>query len=247
MNYYIYMIVNKINNKKYIGKRKCKNDIEKDNYMGSGKILKLAFLKYGKENFDKIIIDICKNEKELDDREKYWIAFYKACESKEFYNIAEGGNGGNTYKGKTNKEIKAIGKKISINNSGDKHWTYKKGFTETHKMNISKNHADVSGMLNPRYNSIKTKCEFCNKDIYVSEYKMKIHKKHFCSRECFKKSLNYKGSNNPNAKKRILSIYGNIYEFNCINEAIFFLKENFNIKANKKAKGVYNYAKIKNK
>lgn len=36
MNHYVYEITNLINGKKYIGKRSCNCDIEKDKYMGSG-------------------------------------------------------------------------------------------------------------------------------------------------------------------------------------------------------------------
>lgn len=69
MNYYIYIITNLINNKKYIGKRSTRFSIEQDKYMGSGKILLQAYQKYGKENFIKEIIEICSDEKELNKRE----------------------------------------------------------------------------------------------------------------------------------------------------------------------------------
>ena len=44
----IYITTNLINNKKYIGKHKC-DSIEFDGYLGSGKILKNAIKKNGKE------------------------------------------------------------------------------------------------------------------------------------------------------------------------------------------------------
>ena len=57
MIYYIYVITNKINNKTYIGQRKCpvnkfpEQDIR---YVGSGKIILQAFEKYGiKKNFKR--------------------------------------------------------------------------------------------------------------------------------------------------------------------------------------------------
>lgn len=53
INYYIYMTQNIITNKKYIGKRMCRCNIEDDKYLGSSKILKQAIKKYGKENFKK--------------------------------------------------------------------------------------------------------------------------------------------------------------------------------------------------
>lgn len=50
--FYIYCIKNNLNNKTYIGERRCpENKLpETDRYMGSGYLLLQAFEKYGKEN-----------------------------------------------------------------------------------------------------------------------------------------------------------------------------------------------------
>lgn len=117
--YYIYMTINLINNKKYIGKRKCKCDINQDEYLGSGKVLKQAIKKYGKENFIKRILEICDNKNICDEREKYWIALYDATHSDEFYNIASGGEGGNTYAGLSDEELKRIRKIKSEKSKGE--------------------------------------------------------------------------------------------------------------------------------
>ncbi len=86
----VYEIINKINGRRYIGK-----DSHNDpTYMGSGKILKLAFKKYGKENFVKTILEYCNTEDELDDRERHWIDITNARSSSLYYNIGEGGSGG---------------------------------------------------------------------------------------------------------------------------------------------------------
>lgn len=92
-NYYVYIVKNSINGKKYIGKRRCSCEIADDKYLGSGIILKKAIKKYGKENFTKGIIEVCETEDEAYDREIYWIAYYDATHSDEFYNISEGGAG----------------------------------------------------------------------------------------------------------------------------------------------------------
>lgn len=92
---YIYITTNNINGKKYIGKRKGKFT---NKYIGSGKYLWNAINKYGKDNFTVEPIEFCKDLNELNEKEKYWIKYYNAQESDEFYNIAAGGDGGKIYK-----------------------------------------------------------------------------------------------------------------------------------------------------
>lgn len=90
---FIYLTTNKVNNKKYIGM--CKNTHSK-NYIGSGTILKEAVKKYGKENFSRIILEKCNSFDELCKAEKKWIKKYNAVEDNSFYNLTEGGFGGNS-------------------------------------------------------------------------------------------------------------------------------------------------------
>jgi group I intron endonuclease len=87
----IYKTTNLVNGKFYIGKD-AKN---KKSYLGSGKVLKHAIQKYGKDNFKKEILETCNTLEELSEREKYWIKELKAIENG--YNLAEGGVGGNTH------------------------------------------------------------------------------------------------------------------------------------------------------
>ena len=91
--YYIYKITNLINGKTYIGQHKYKK--LDDNYMGSGKLLKQAFKKYGVGNFTKEVLYCNIQYKETaDDVERFAIAKEKAIGKAE-YNIADGGQGGN--------------------------------------------------------------------------------------------------------------------------------------------------------
>lgn len=88
---FIYITTNKINGKKYIGM--CTRD--NNQYLGSGKLLKQAINKYGKDNFTREIIERCDDFEDLCEKEKYWIDYYDAVSSSEFYNLIEGGIGGN--------------------------------------------------------------------------------------------------------------------------------------------------------
>jgi hypothetical protein len=91
---YIYKITNKINGKWYIGKTNGKDP----NYMGSGKLLKRAYKKHGLENFEKVILESCLDEHELNEREKFWISTTNATTDPLSYNLSTGGEGGDLSK-----------------------------------------------------------------------------------------------------------------------------------------------------
>jgi hypothetical protein len=90
---FIYLTTNLINNKKYIGM--CTRD-DADSYLGSGTILKQSIRKYGKENFKRTILETCDDFDALCKAEKYWIEKYNAVDSSDFYNMIDGGHGGNS-------------------------------------------------------------------------------------------------------------------------------------------------------
>lgn len=81
----IYETVNLINGKKYIGKDSKNNP----NYLGSGKYLKAAIVKYGKNNFRKHILERCTSLEELNIREVYWLQLLGCKESREYYNATD--------------------------------------------------------------------------------------------------------------------------------------------------------------
>lgn len=115
---FIYITTNHINNKKYIGQRKYdKNDKWKD-YLGSGIHIKRAIQKYGKENFSKEILEECESKEILDQKEKYWISYYNAVESMDFYNIANGGQGGDIYLYLNDEQTNVVKDKLSKSHKG---------------------------------------------------------------------------------------------------------------------------------
>ena len=116
--YYIYLIVNKVNGKTYVGQRKSSKEWYDDSYMGSGTLLKKAKQKYGIENFEKFLIQHCYSKEETNKAEKFWIAEYRS-RGKAEYNIADGGDGGALNKGrKLSEEWK---KHISEGGKGKRH------------------------------------------------------------------------------------------------------------------------------
>lgn len=110
----IYKTTNLINGKFYVG-QDAHNNI---NYYGSGKSLKLAIKKYGKENFIKEILEECDTKLLLNEREIYWINKLNAIEIG--YNIASGGTGGNTRLGFNETELEVY-KKKNIGRLGKPH------------------------------------------------------------------------------------------------------------------------------
>lgn len=77
---YIYLTTNLKNNKIYIGQHRASQYDTK--YIGSGKLLKRAIKKYGKESFDNYVIDTAENQKELDNKEVYYIKKYNSTDIK---------------------------------------------------------------------------------------------------------------------------------------------------------------------
>ena len=110
---FVYITTNHVTGKQYIGQRKYDKQGKWKEYLGSGIILSRAIEKYGLENFSKEIIEECKTKKILNDREIYWINYYNAVESDNFYNIASGGDGGNTIAGYTDDQRNLLSTKLS--------------------------------------------------------------------------------------------------------------------------------------
>lgn len=106
MLYTIYKVTNKINGKIYIGKHQTENP--NDSYFGSGKFIKSAIKKYGKENFIKEVLFVFETELEMNQKEKELIT-EEFISRKDTYNAGVGGEGGPHFKGKSHsKETKEM-------------------------------------------------------------------------------------------------------------------------------------------
>lgn len=97
--YIIYLINNMINNKKYIGLtsktleerwgQHCNEALNKQ----SNYTFHKAIRKYGKDNFEKIILEENLTKEEAKERERYWIKYYNSYSGNKLgYNDTYGGD-----------------------------------------------------------------------------------------------------------------------------------------------------------
>lgn len=96
MKYYIYILINKINGKMYVGQtnnlaKRLREHKAKDRLISKRTPLYHAINKYGFENFQLIEIESFNNEKDVDEAEIFLIQFFETRNRKFGYNIAEGG------------------------------------------------------------------------------------------------------------------------------------------------------------
>lgn len=111
----IYMITNRINNKKYVGQTIQPIGRRWARHLSSGNALFGAVKKYGKENFSIEVIDTASSIEELNQKEIDWIKKLNTL-SPNGYNLKSGGHCGGTPCAETLKRqsLSHIGKKISL-------------------------------------------------------------------------------------------------------------------------------------
>jgi group I intron endonuclease len=158
---YVYKTTNMQNNKIYIGMHKAQ--VFDKNYFGSGVLIKKAIKKYGQDNFIVELIEWCCDRENLCNKEKYWISYFGSNNPEIGYNLAQGGDGGDTFHLHTAEEQNEIRAKISERFKGRKQtdeWIekrkccgeengmYGKHHTQETKEIISKK---LSGENNPMY------------------------------------------------------------------------------------------------
>ena len=141
MYHTIYLTTNTINQKKYIGKHST-DDLD-DGYLGSGKALKMAIRKYGRESFIKQILFVFDTQEDMDKKEAELIG-EEVAKNTHYYNMSPGGEGGDVLKYSSKEKRIAKGEKISRLFKG-------KPKSEHHRKAISVHHADVSGSNNPMF------------------------------------------------------------------------------------------------
>ena len=197
---YIYKITNNINNKIYIGqtiKKRPTDRFSQHKYIArhlnsekSNSYLHKAMNKYGVDNFTFEIIEQIENNL-LNEREKYWIAYYD-CMVPKGYNLTRGGEGTLGYSRpqtvEERKKRKQSNKLFYIKNPQaskalsertKKLWEneeYRKKVTESNKKYALKHPNLNKGENNPMYGKKHTKEALEKIQAHAATRKLKIAK-----------------------------------------------------------------------
>ena len=103
--YFIYLTENKIDGKMYIGQHSCLYEEQfTDGYLGSGILLQRAINKYGKENFERIILEYADSPEELNELESKYVD-EEIMNNNKFYNLKTGGKQNNVLSKETRIKI----------------------------------------------------------------------------------------------------------------------------------------------
>lgn len=147
--HFIYLTINLITNEKYIGKHYGELD---DDYLGSGTILRRAIVKYGKENFQRIILHISQDNDENNLKEQEYIKIFNAVQNPEFYNLAPGGDGGDIFHSLPKERQEQIRQEASIRNSGSGNGMYGKKHSQETKEKLKKIDKSYTQTAKYKYN-----------------------------------------------------------------------------------------------
>jgi hypothetical protein len=182
----IYKTTNTVNNKIYIGQTTLTSNAD---YLGSGNLIKAAIRKYGRNAFVNETIEECKTQDELNEREKYWIAYYNSTDLQIGYNLSKGGEftdpskyrGAASYLMRMSEEEREA--HLNKYRRGENFWKSKGIFTEEDKQKY----------LDERYPMLDWKNRFQSRDEYRAWVKTTNRGANFKTEE-YRESM--KGRNN---------------------------------------------------
>lgn len=103
---YVYMLTNLVSGKKYIGQHKSE-EFDKS-YYGSGAEIRLAVKELGRDKFKQEVLEKCESPEELNERELYWIDYFDAVNSQDFYNQYREANNAPIVSGKSHPRYGTI-------------------------------------------------------------------------------------------------------------------------------------------
>jgi group I intron endonuclease len=179
MYHYVYKTTNNVTGKIYIGAHSSK--ILDDDYLGSGKALKDAIKKYGKENFSRCILEFFDTREEAFKKESYLVTedFIKEDTN---YNMCPGGLGSTIkteeFKNKVSEKLKGRvfteehSRKKSLAQTGSKNHRYGKPNPNNPKLSGRDN-----GMFNKNHTEESKKLMSQNRKLVKVEYTPDLIKK----------------------------------------------------------------------
>lgn len=142
-NYYncIYLYVNNVNDKKYVGKAK---DLQKrhEGHLHRKLAIDFAIRKYGMDNFTLYVVKFDLSEEEMNMWEQHYIQKYNSYEYG--YNFTYGGTGGNTQTKWTEQRKDEFRKKMSEATAGEKNPMYGKKASDETKKKLSESHKGLT-------------------------------------------------------------------------------------------------------
>ncbi len=192
---YVYMLEDKRNGKKYIGKHNGK----KEDYWSSGLVPNKVASKYGRDVFERVILEDNIDDSLLNQKEQYYINKYNTF--KDGYNATKGGEGGNHWVyDKSEEELEIIKMKKSKKLKG-------RVFSDESRMKMSESHRGKK-LSEEHKKNIGNAVRKRGGIPHTEETKKKISEAHKG-----KKNENhsiYMKKNNPNAQK--VSINGVVYD-----------------------------------
>lgn len=199
----VYLTVNTITGSYYVGVTNGNNHSQPGIYLGSGRVLKLAFKKYGRENFRRFTLEQCTDRNHAALRESWWITKCKAkWPDKRCYNLTVGGENGEVRSAAANAKIsKALQERSRL--PGVRKWqrqhalnTLVKWSQENEPWNKKLSSEDIR-YIKQQYNSYKKTATELAKELGVSVSCV-------CQHVDIKKK--YRGSGNGQAKLRELQV-----------------------------------------
>lgn len=112
MSFYFYKVTNTINGKYYFGSG------SKENYKGSGLLLKKAYKKYGLENFTFEKLKFFDNRNDAFKFEDRFLKIFKLDKNCMSYNLKNAGQGGDTISNHPDRDkiVKTLGRKGRTSN-----------------------------------------------------------------------------------------------------------------------------------